>query len=125
MFGHARTSDPRHTIFGKLLLSGGAHAFVAESLLLKRQLLFSNPSGHRASNLITFDRLVRGLTTLFLNPDWIRKCGALIKPVLKAPPAANQRVNTAFLFEESFGQLCDYEPEVAAPGTLREVRSDD
>jgi len=49
-------------------------------------------------------------------------------------------LNTAYLLKESFGQLWDYEREgwarrffenwraalkVAAPGTLREVRSDD
>ena len=66
--------------FAKLLLPGGARAPAAESLLLKHQLLISNRSRHWAPNLTTFDRLLIGLTTLFLSPRRIRKCGALIKP---------------------------------------------
>ena len=64
--------------FAKLLRPGGAHAIAAESLLLKHQLLISNRSRHRAPNLITYGRLVLGLTTLFLSPRRIRKCGAFI-----------------------------------------------
>ena len=66
--------------FAKLLRRGGARALVAESLLLKHQLLISNRSRHRAPNLTTVDRLVLGLTTLFLNPGRMRQCGVLIKP---------------------------------------------
>ncbi len=64
--------------FAKLLRPGGARAIAAESLLLKHQLLISNRSGRRAPNLTTFDRLVLGLTTLFLSSGRIRKCGAFI-----------------------------------------------
>ena len=64
----------------KLLRPGGARALAAESLLLRHQLLISNRSRHRAPNLTTFDRLVVGLTILFLTPGRIRRCGALIKP---------------------------------------------
>jgi len=60
--------------FAKLLRPGGVRALAAESLLLKHQLLISNRSRHRAPNLTTFDRLVLGLTTLFLSPGRIRKC---------------------------------------------------
>jgi putative transposase len=66
--------------FAKLLRPGGVRALAAESLLLKHQLLISNRSRHRAPNLSTLDRLVLGLTTLFLSPRRIRRCGALIKP---------------------------------------------
>ena len=66
--------------FAKLLRPSGVRAIAAESLLLKHQLLISNRSRHRAPNLTTFDRLVLGLTTLFLSPGRIRKCGAFIKP---------------------------------------------
>ena len=64
----------------KLLRPGGVRAVAAESLLLKHQLLISNRSRQRAPNLTTLDRVVLGLTTLFVNPRRIAKLGALIKP---------------------------------------------
>jgi putative transposase len=65
---------------GKLLRPGGVRAVAAESLLLKHQLLISNRSRHRAPNLSTLDRVVLGLTTLFVSPARIPKLGALVKP---------------------------------------------
>jgi putative transposase len=64
----------------KLVRPGGLRAVVAESLLLKHQILISNRSRRRAPNLTTLDRCVLGLTTLFLSPRRIPKLGALIKP---------------------------------------------
>ena len=55
----------------KLLRPGGARAVAAESLLLKHQLLISNRSRQRAPNLSASDRLVLGLTTLFVSPKRI------------------------------------------------------
>jgi len=66
--------------FAKLLRPGGVRAVAAESLLLKHQVLISNRSRHRAPNLTTLDRVVLGLTTLFVSPRRIAKLGALIKP---------------------------------------------
>jgi len=66
--------------FAKLLRAGGVRAVAAESLLLKHQVLISNRSRHRAPNLTTLDRVVLGLTTLFVSPRRIAKLGALIKP---------------------------------------------
>ena len=64
----------------KLLRPGGLRAVVAESLLLKHQILITNRSRRRAPNLTTLDRCLFGLTTLFLSPRRIPKLGALIKP---------------------------------------------
>src|SRR5258708_569183 len=64
----------------KLLRPGGARALAAESLLLRHQFLISNRSRRRAPNLTPLDRLVLGLTTLFLSPGRIRRCGAFIRP---------------------------------------------
>jgi hypothetical protein len=58
------------------LRAGGVRAVAAESLLLKHQLLISNRSRHRAPNLTNLDRVVLGLTTLFVNPRRIPKLGA-------------------------------------------------
>lgn len=45
----------------KLLLPGGARSIIAESLLLKHQLLILNRSRARAPNLRPFDRVIAGL----------------------------------------------------------------
>jgi hypothetical protein len=66
--------------FAKLLRPGGVRAVAAESLLGKHQVLISNRSQHRAPNLTTLDRVVLGLTALFVSPSRIAKLGALIKP---------------------------------------------
>ena len=66
--------------FAKLLRPGGIRAVAAESLALKHQLLISNRSRRRAPNLTTLDRVVLGLTTLFVSPRRIAKLGAVIKP---------------------------------------------
>ena len=64
----------------KLLRPGGARVVAAESLLLKHQLLISNRSRRGAPNLSALDRVVLGLTTLFVSPRRIPHLGALIKP---------------------------------------------
>jgi hypothetical protein len=64
----------------KLLGPGGVRAVAAESLLLKHQLQISNRSRQRAANLTSLDRVVLGLTTLFIRPSRISKLAALFKP---------------------------------------------
>jgi putative transposase len=66
--------------FAKLLRPSGVRALAAESLLLKHQLLISNRSRQRAPNLTTCDRLVLGLTTLFLRPGRIAKLSVVLSP---------------------------------------------
>ena len=44
----------------KLLGPGGARAIVADSLLMKQQLLIINRSRRRASNLTAIDRILLG-----------------------------------------------------------------
>ena len=56
------------TIITKLLGPGGARAVVADSLLLKQQLLIINRSRRRSPNLLAQDRLLLGLWSLFLTP---------------------------------------------------------
>ena len=64
----------------KFLRPGGARRVVAESLLLKHQLLISNRSRRRAPNLTMLDRFVLGLTTLFLSPHRIPRLSVSIRP---------------------------------------------
>lgn len=62
----------------KLLRAGGVRAVVAESLILKHQILISNRSRLRAPNLTTLDRFALGLTSLFIAPRRISKLAVLI-----------------------------------------------
>ena len=64
----------------KLLRPGGVSGVVAESLLLKRQLLISHRPRQRAPNLTALDRFMLGLTKLLVNPCRILKLSILIKP---------------------------------------------
>jgi putative transposase len=64
----------------KCLRPGGVRAVAAESLLLKHQLLVVNRSRQRAPNLTPLDRIVLGLTTLFVSPQRIAKLSAIIRP---------------------------------------------
>src|ERR1700737_2797169 len=58
---------------------GGVRRVAAESLLLEHQLLISNRSRQRAPNLTTLDRLVLGLTTLFVSPHRIPKLSSQLR----------------------------------------------
>ena len=51
----------------KLLGPGGAKAIVADSLLMKQQLLIINRSRRRAPNLTATDRMLLGFWSLFLS----------------------------------------------------------
>lgn len=62
----------------RLLGPGGVRSVVAESLLLKHQLIVSNRSRKRAPNLKTSDRFVLGLLSLFVNPARLAKVAAVV-----------------------------------------------
>ena len=68
------------TTLAKLLGPGGAKAIVANSLLMKQQLLIINRSRRRAPNLTVIDRLLLGFWTLFLSPHHIRRAAVILKP---------------------------------------------
>ena len=68
------------TTMAKLMRPGGVRAVVAESLLLKHQLLISSRARRRAPNLNTFDRLLLGLGSLFVPPSRIPKLAVILKP---------------------------------------------
>ena len=64
----------------KLLGPGGAKAIVADSLLMKQQLLIINRSQQRAPNLSALDRFLFGFWSLFLNPRHLRCAAVIIRP---------------------------------------------
>ncbi len=52
----------------RLLGPGGTRAVIAETLLIKHQLVILNRSRRRAPNLKAVDRIVMDLCRLFMNP---------------------------------------------------------
>jgi hypothetical protein len=64
----------------QLASPGGLRSVIAESLLLKHQLIISGRSRRRAPPLNTVDRFVLGLMTLFVRPRRVAKLAAILKP---------------------------------------------
>jgi len=64
----------------KLLGPGGAKAIVADSLLMKQQLLIVNRSRRRAPNLTPVDRMLLGFWSLFLSPHHVQRAAVILRP---------------------------------------------
>src|SRR5262249_18067067 len=64
----------------KLLRPGGVSAVVAESVLLRHQLVISSRTRRRAPNLNSFDRFVLGLGSLFVSASRLPKLAVVLKP---------------------------------------------
>jgi hypothetical protein len=54
----------------RLARPGGVRAVVAESVLLKQQLVILNRSRNLAPRLRLTDRVLAGLCALFIRPGW-------------------------------------------------------
>ena len=59
---------------------GGIRSVVAESVLVKQQLLILNRLRQRSPNLRTSDRLVAGLCALFIRPARLIRSAIVLKP---------------------------------------------
>ena len=68
------------TTIAKLLGPGGARTVVADSLIMKQQLLVINRSRRRAPNLSALDRFLFGFWSLFLDPRRIQRAAVIIRP---------------------------------------------
>jgi putative transposase len=68
------------TTIAKLPGPGGARAVVADSLLIKQQLLVISRSRRRAPNLSALDRFLLGFWSLFLSPRRIQRAAVIIRP---------------------------------------------
>jgi len=64
----------------RLMRPGGARAVIAESLLVKHQLVILNRSRERAPNLRPKDRVIAGLCTLFMRPGRLLRIAVVLKP---------------------------------------------
>ena len=67
------------TTTARLMGPGGARSVVAESLLVKHQLLILNRSRQRAPNLRASDRLLAGVCSLFIRPTRVVR-SAIVRP---------------------------------------------
>ena len=68
------------TTIVKLLKPGGTRAVVAESLLLKHQLIIISRPRRRAPRLSAWDRFLLGVASLPVSPKRIRKLAVILKP---------------------------------------------
>jgi putative transposase len=68
------------TLIAKLLGPGGAKTIVADSLLMKRQLLIMNRARQRAPNLTAMDRFLLGFWSLFLSTRHIQRAAVILRP---------------------------------------------
>src|SRR4051812_35276240 len=59
---------------------GGIRSVVAESLLVRHQLLVLNRGRRRAPNLRSTDRIIAGLCTLFMCPARILRSAIVLQP---------------------------------------------
>lgn len=83
----------------RLMRPGGARAVVAESLLVKHQIVILNRGRERAPNLHPMDRVIAGLCTLFIRPSRLLRIAVVLKPsTLLAFHAA--------LVQRKYRQLC-------------------
>jgi len=71
--------DVTVTVF-RIARPGGVHAVVAESVLIKHQLLIVNRPRRRAPNLRVRDRLIAGLCSLWIKPTRLLRVAIVLKP---------------------------------------------
>ncbi len=64
----------------RLLGPGGARGVIAESLLVKHQLLIVNRPRQRATNLRPIDRIIAGLCASFMRPTRLVRSAIVLKP---------------------------------------------
>src|SRR5438445_8733826 len=71
----------------RLVGPGGARSVLAESVLVKHQLVILNRSRKRSPNLRPSDRVVAGLCALFMRPGRLIRSAIVLKPstVLRLP----------------------------------------
>jgi putative transposase len=68
------------TTIAKLMGPGGVKTIVADSLLMKQQLLIINRTRRRAPNLTALDRFLLGFWSLFLSPRHIQRVAVIMRP---------------------------------------------
>jgi hypothetical protein len=79
------------TTFARLAGPGGARAVVAESVLVKQQLLILNRSRRRSPNLRLADRVIAGVCTLLMRPSRLARAAIVLKPRTRSCACGSQK----------------------------------
>ena len=100
---------------------GGARSVVAESVLVKHQLLVLNRCRKRSPNLCPSDRVVAGLCAVFIRPGRLIRSAIVFKPstLLSLHRALVQRKYRRLFWVEGADEAG---PEGAGPGGHRRRR---
>src|SRR6266566_5833708 len=64
----------------RLARPGGFRSVIAESTLVRHQLLILNRGRKRAPNLRVSDRIIAGLCTLFMRPARVLRSAIVLRP---------------------------------------------
>jgi putative transposase len=89
----------------RLWRPGGARSVIAESILLKQQLLILNRSRKRAPNLRVYDRFIAGVCSMLVKPSHpIRAAIVLKPPTLLSIHHALTNTKYQILFSQKRGQ---------------------
>ena len=77
----------------RLAWPGGIRSVVAESVVVKHQLLILNRGRKRAPSLSAAKRIIAGLCALFMNPARVVRSAVVLKPSTRQSDrcAANQK----------------------------------
>jgi hypothetical protein len=75
-----RSFNTPHATLARLLGPSGVRSIVAESLLLKHQLLIVNRSRQRSPNLSAWDRILAGWMALLVRPTRLLRSAIVLKP---------------------------------------------
>src|SRR6267142_5856778 len=67
-------------VLARLLGPGGVRSLIAESLLLKHQILILNRCRKRSPNLYASDRILAGLMALLVHPARLLRSAIVLKP---------------------------------------------
>ena len=105
------------TVF-RLARPGGLRAVVAESVLLKHQLLIVNRSRRRAPNLRVLDRLIAGICSLWIKPTRFRRGSNRIQAAIDVNEFPS-RAGAKKVLTPVFAQSTD--PQARTKRTSRDV----
>src|SRR4029453_4458653 len=106
----------------RLARPGGLRSVVAESVLVRHQLLVLNRGRKRAPNLCAADRIIAGLCTLFMRPARVLRSAIVLMPstLLHLQSGAEESKVPLLVFAR--GQAAPW-PEGTEEGSHRRRRS--
>ena len=108
------------TTVARLAPPGGARALVAESVLVKHQLLILNRSRKRSPNLRTADRVIADLCAIFMRPGRLIRSAIVFKPrtLLKLHQALIQRKYRLCLLKSQSERVGRFDSALSGPDLL-------